>query len=644
MSSVLFLVLVFPLAGAFLLLFPGKMTVRQINFQAISRAVLSLAGAVWIFWQVWGKVPVSAAFKWFSVGKMQFLLSYNLDNTSVTMLVLVSLISLLVQVYSTVYMRHNEHYSHYFAYVGIFTFAMLGLVVAGDWLLLYFFWELVGFSSYLLIGFWGYKRKAAMAARKAFLINRIGDTGLLLGIILLYIHQPVDLQTHPDIFWLNVSGFCMFGGVVAKSAQFPLQTWLPDAMQGPTPASALIHAATMVAAGVFLLTKIFLFFNNEELLLIAFVGAVTALMGAFSALFQTDIKRVLAYSTISQLGFMVLAVGIGMPQLALFHLLTHAFFKACLFLCAGSVIHALHEAQHHTQTHFDTQNMRQMGGLRKKMPVTFSCWAVSGLSLAGVPLFSGFLSKEPILTASWYFVSFAGGWTRLLPGMAFLAAFFTACYVLRQGWLVFGGENLRFEKEFPGISAHVHEVPWRMKLPMLILAAGSVFVWFSFHPLEAEGGWFLEKMTSSPLPPKNVWLTIFSILLFPAAYLTIFLYYRRSFQIPEFIRNLFLYHFYLDIFYKKTFIFLGKKLMQLAVQINVLLDKFSDGLGIITVVFAHIFAWTDTFLVDGMVNFTARTARNLGQLTRSPGNGRIQLYFSILLFTLLTLLVWLAAL
>ncbi len=368
-----------------------------------------------------------------------------LDPLTAIMLVVVSSISLLVQIYSIGYMR-SEEYSRYYAYMSLFTASMLGLVISSNVIQLFVFWELVGLCSYLLIGFWYHRPSAAAAAKKAFIVTRLGDFGFLLAILYLFFNadrfaaEGLDPFVIEDIYravaiggvvtssvamWLAVG---IFSGAVGKSAQFPLHTWLPDAMEGPTPVSALIHAATMVAAGVFLVARFFPVFEASGVAMntVALIGGFTAIFAASMGLVMTDIKRVLAYSTVSQLGYMMLALGVGAYGAAIFHLFTHAFFKALLFLGSGSVSHAT-----------GTFDMRQMGGLRRHMPWTYATFLVGGLSLAGIFPFAGFWSKDEILAHAWgagSAVSQAVFW------MGLAAAFMTAFYVFRALFLTFEGE------------------------------------------------------------------------------------------------------------------------------------------------------------------------------------------------------------
>ena len=320
------------------------------------------------------------------------------------MLLLVNLIALQVHIYSTASMKSDANFKRYFTYLSFFCFSMLALVVADNLFLFYIFWELVGFSSYLLIGFWFDKEKAVQANKKAFIVNRIGDVGLLVAILIIFTqYHTADLtllfgdnalikSTIPfPAFLQHIACAGIFLAVAAKSAQFPLHTWLPDAMEGPTSVSALIHAATMVAAGVFLLGRVYPMFNTAELNILASTGCFTAFMAATIALTQNDLKRILAYSTISQLGFMIMAMGIGAYASSLFHLVTHAFFKCLLFLVAGMVIHQMQHIKDENNLDIDPQNILHMGGLRKKMPLTFIAAVIASLALIGIPLTSGYL-------------------------------------------------------------------------------------------------------------------------------------------------------------------------------------------------------------------------------------------------------------
>jgi NADH-quinone oxidoreductase subunit L len=391
--------------------------------------------------------------------------SFVLDQLSLVMLLIVTGVGLLIHIYSVGYMEHEDGYWRYFAYLNLFLFFMTLLVLAGNALLMFVGWEGVGLASYLLIGFWFQKTSAADAGKKAFVVNRIGDFGFLIG--LFYLLAYFDSLTFSEIAsklatnpgWtggvLTVIALCLLVGAAGKSAQLPLYVWLPDAMEGPTPVSALIHAATMVTAGVYMIARTHFLFDRSPFALsvVAIVGAATALFAATIGLVQNDIKRVLAYSTVSQLGYMFLGCGVAAYSAAIFHLMTHAFFKALLFLAAGSVIHGLG----------GEQDMRNMGGLRKRMPVTYWTMTAAVLAIAGFPFFSAFFSKDAILYAA--FVS--GGMGKVLWFVGLVTAALTAFYMFRLWYLTFWGELRSHE-------AHPHESPWSMTGPLAILAVLSV--------------------------------------------------------------------------------------------------------------------------------------------------------------------------
>jgi NADH-quinone oxidoreductase subunit L len=370
---------------------------------------------------------------WLQVGKLTVDFSLRFDSMSILMLLIVTGVGLAIHLYSVGYMHGDPGFSRYFAFLSLFTFSMLGIVMSGNFFQMFIFWELVGVCSYLLIGFWYERPAAADAAKKAFLTNRVGDFGFFTGIILVWsIAGTMDfngikdqLLRDPELFDTATAlvGFLIFCGAVGKSAQFPLHVWLPDAMEGPTPVSALIHAATMVAAGVYMLSRVFFIFNPFMLHVIAWIGGLTALMAALIAVQQDDIKRILAYSTLSQLGYMVMAVGLADPAAGMFHLATHAAFKALLFLAAGAIIHAMsHE-----------QNIWNMGGLRKRIPLTYRTFLVGTLSLCGVPPFSGFYSKDAILATAWEH-------NKMLFGIGAVVAFLTTFYMFRLVFVVFFGK------------------------------------------------------------------------------------------------------------------------------------------------------------------------------------------------------------
>ncbi len=421
-------------------------------------------------------------FEWIEAGSFRVPINLLIDPLSSVMMLVVTGISALIHVYSIGYMAHDEDKVRFFSYLNLFVFFMLLLVMGGSLPLLFVGWEGVGLCSYLLIGFWYRKDSASAAGLKAFVVNRIGDAGLILGMIFIF-HafgslDLVDIADNagalaPEALWqwgpVTIACLLLFVGATGKSAQIPLHVWLPDAMEGPTPVSALIHAATMVTAGVYLVARLGPLFHQSEtaMLVVAVTGAVTALVAGTIAIVQTDIKRVLAYSTVSQLGYMFLAAGMGAFGVAVFHLYTHAFFKALLFLGSGSVIHAMS----------GEQDMRRMGGLRKKIPWTYGTFLIGTLAIAGIPFLAGFYSKDEILLAV-----FAEGHTFLF-GIALFTALLTAAYMARLLFLTFFGE-FRGGHE---AEHHVHESPWSMLGPLVALAAGSIVAGYALFPA-AEGG------------------------------------------------------------------------------------------------------------------------------------------------------------
>ena len=399
---------------------------------------------------------------WLTIGTLQADFGLKLDALSLMMLLIVTGVGGAIHIYSFGYMHEDRSMARFFAFLSLFTFSMLGIVLANNFLQMFIFWELVGVSSYLLIGFWFEKPSAGDAAKKAFITNRLGDFGFMLGILMVWgLLGSLSFTTLAETMKANpaalgagatVAGLLIFCGAVGKSAQFPLHVWLADAMEGPTPVSALIHAATMVAAGVYMLCRIFFLLNADALNVIAYIGGFTSLLAALIAVQQNDIKRILAYSTLSQLGYMVMAVGLSGQTPAMFHLTTHAFFKALLFLGAGSVIHGLHEEQ----------DIWKMGGLKKHMPVTFWTFIIGTLALSGVPPFSGFYSKDSIFAQALEQKSY------LLFAVAVCVAGLTTFYMFRLFFVAFLGDA-RTEK-----AKHAHESPAVMTLPLVVLSVLAV--------------------------------------------------------------------------------------------------------------------------------------------------------------------------
>ena len=512
MVDALWLIPALPLLAAGM----GALTPRRGRRFAAGVAIAAMAGALVLSCLALRSALAAPSahlfhnFRWFDLGNGVVELGWLLDPLSALMCVMVSLVGLLIFIFSLGYMEADENFARFFCFMSLFAAAMLGVVVANSLLLLFISWELVGLASYLLIGFWFHKPEAAAAAKKAFITTRIGDIGFLLGLVWLYdatgslllydggsgvLEAGVlgNLGTLTLASGLAVStaiSLLIFCGAAGKSGQFPLHVWLPDAMEGPTPVSALIHAATMVAAGVFLIARVFPLVSYDQVLtadpvhaltVVAFIGAITALLGAAIAVAQSDLKRVLAFSTISQLGYMMLALGVGSWVAAIFHLLTHAFFKALLFLAAGSVIHAAHHEQ----------DIRRLGGLGRQMRTTYATFAVGMMALAGVPfLFSGFWSKEAILHA-------ASEWgVSRLPLYAGLAAVvLTAFYMTRLLCEVFWGSPRSPE------AAQAHENRGVITVPLVILAIGSVALGFLGTP---AWPWLQSKLTGEAVPPHSL--------------------------------------------------------------------------------------------------------------------------------------------
>jgi NADH-quinone oxidoreductase subunit L len=459
-----------PLAGALLNLFFGRRLGHKAHWIALPAVGGAFAFAVAAFLRVWrgGEIFAGPVWDWIVAGTFRAPVTFQLDHLSAVMLLVVTGVGFLIHVYSIGYMHQDPDYPRFFTYLNLFVFSMVMLVLAGNFLLLYVFWEAVGLCSYLLIGFWYTRESAARAGKKAFIVNRVGDFGFGLGIMLLWV--SLGTLEYRDVFarapelavgTATLISLLLFLGACGKSAQLPLHTWLPDAMEGPTPVSALIHAATMVTAGVYMVARSHALFERSGVALdvVAWVGAITAVFAATIGLVQTDIKRVLAYSTVSQLGYMFIGVGVGAYTAGVYHLVTHAFFKALLFLGAGSVIHALS----------GEQDLRKMGGLWRKLPQTRDTMIIATIAIAGLPPFSGFFSKDEILAGAWFGHHYA------IFALGLVGAALTAFYMARLVFLTFFGQS-RVDHE---TAHHVHESPAMMTAPLWILAvlAAGAGVW-----------------------------------------------------------------------------------------------------------------------------------------------------------------------
>lgn len=614
------LILLLPLACFVLLGLSGKGAFRK-SAGSIGCTVLLISSvlACYVAYQYFfvnGKIgdayqsviPVKYVWLAFSPG-VSIDMGILLDPVSVMMLVIVTFISLMVHVFSLGYMKGEERFSTYYAFLSLFTFSMLGLVLSSNIFQIYIFWELVGLSSYLLIGFYFDKPAAVAAAKKAFIVTRFADLGFLVGILILSFHagtldfktlmeRLTDLHSLQFVSIMQVSflGVSMltwalvlvFIGGAGKSAMFPLHIWLPDAMEGPTPVSALIHAATMVVAGVYLVARLFPLYSMDEaaLSIVTWVGALSAIIAAVIACTQTDIKRVLAYSTMSQIGYMMLALGVARYggeggagfTAALFHLFTHAFFKSLLFLCAGTIIHFVH-----------SNEMKDMGGLRKMMPVTHMTFLIGCLAIAGIPPFSGFFSKEEILSAAWKS-------NKLIYGLGLVTSAITAYYMFRLYFSIFWNR----ERELHNTQG---EGPASMKIPLVILSAGSLLaglIPFS-HYITSDG-----KALDSPI---SVPFSVAPVLLAAGGILLAYSLYRSQNDRPRKIAaslgglyNTAYKKFYID----ELYLFITKKVI-------------FNGIG-------RPAAWIDKHIIDGTMNAIAAAIAKISLFIKGIQSGKVQHY------------------
>lgn len=543
----LYLILFLPLLGSFISAFfykkIGDKTCQILTSAFIVIAAI-LSSIILLDIIKTGKTYEYPIFNWITSGTLKLHWSIYVDSLTAVMLVVVNSVSALVHIYSIGYMSHDPHKPRFMSYLSLFTFMMLSLITADNFLQLFFGWEGVGLASYLLIGFWFKKESANNASMKAFIVNRVGDLGLLIAMFLIF--KTFGTLTFSEVFtqaaeqskntikifggeFNLITTICvfLFIGAMGKSAQIILHTWLPDAMEGPTPVSALIHAATMVTAGVFLVARCSPLFEYSQyaLNLVAFVGATTAIFAATVAIVQTDIKRIIAYSTCSQLGYMFFAAGMGAYNIAIFHLFTHAFFKALLFLGAGSVIHAFH----------DEQNIEKMGGVWKKIPMTYALMVIGTLALTGFPLLAGFYSKDAIIESAYFSKSLFAGYAFVI---GLTTAFITSVYSWRLIFKTFHGKYnnaMSFDK--------VHESGLVMIIPLIVLAIGAIFSGYVFHEIfigENTKFWgkaiFFLKQTAHGHPP--LWLLILiPTLVISAIPLSFILFLKRKDIVENFINS-----------------------------------------------------------------------------------------------------------
>ncbi len=644
-----------PLVGAIVAGFFGKTVGRRgAHVVTILGVLVALIASVATLWQVVGGARFNATvYEWMVLGTLKMEVGFLIDGLSAMMMVVVTFVSLMVHIYTIGYMEEDPGYQRFFSYISLFTFSMLMLVMSNNFLQLFFGWEAVGLVSYLLIGFWWKKPTAIFANMKAFLVNRVGDFGFILGIGLLVAHAGSLNYTEvfakgpelaklgfPGTDWMliTVACICLFIGAMGKSAQVPLHVWLPDSMEGPTPISALIHAATMVTAGIFMVARMSPLFelSDSALSFVLVIGSITALFMGFLGIIQNDIKRVVAYSTLSQLGYMTVALGVSAYSVGVFHLMTHAFFKALLFLAAGSVIIGMHH----------DQDIRNMGGLRKYMPITWITSLVGSLALIGTPLFSGFYSKDSIIEAVH---------ASSLPGAGFAyfavvaGVFVTAFYSFRMYFLVFHGKERFHHKPFPGEHDHhddhgehhdPHESPWVVTAPLILLALPSVFIGYwtigpmlhgdffkdaifvdaARHPAMAELGQHFHgalAMALHGLMTLPFWLALGGVVV-------AWWFYLRQPSIPAAIKARFQWvytllenKYYMDAFNERV-LAAGARLL---------------GTG--------LWKGGDQALIDGvLINGSARAVGGLAQLTRLFQTGYLYFYALVMLLGVFALMTW----
>ena len=657
-AELAWLIPVLPLAGACITglgLISFNRTVNRLR-KPVAWLLISCVGAAAVLsyavlaQQLAGAGPTEVLFNWASAGNFNLQMGFRVDALGAVMLSLVTTIAVLVMVYSDGYMAHDKGYVRFFTYLALFSSSMLGLVISPNLLEIYVFWELVGMCSYLLVGFWYDRDGAANAAQKAFVVNRVGDFGLLLGILGLFwatgsfgfeeigsrLQEAVAGGSLPNAAAILLC-LLVFMGPMAKSAQFPLHVWLPDAMEGPTPISALIHAATMVAAGVFLVARLQPVYEPFPAVqaTIAVVGTITLVLGASIALTQMDLKKGLAYSTVSQLGYMMLAMGCGAPVAGMFHLVTHAFFKAMLFLGSGSVIHAMEEVVGHEPVL--AQDMRLMGGLRKYMPITSTTFLIGCVAIAGIPPLAGFWSKDEILGVA--FGSFPLLWVA-----GFITAGMTAFYMFRLYFLTFEGEFRGGDKalqaqllaaagkppgdgEGHGHSSHPHESGWQMAMPLAVLAVPSVLVGLLGTPWNSRFGNLLDPQEAAevaehfswseflPLAGASVAISVAGISVAVLAYALHKLDLATAVAARFPALNAFLANkWYLDAINDKLFVQGSRKLAKSVLEV-------------------------DSKVVDGVVNLTGLVTLGSGEGLKYFETGRAQFYALIVFGGVIALVV-----
>jgi NADH-quinone oxidoreductase subunit L len=618
----IWLVPLLPLAGAVLMFLAGRRLPKAgVDIICVGSILLSFLLSAAAALENGAASKEIVLYQWLPLISADW--GYLLDPLSSVMILVVTGVGLLIHVYATGYMAHEGGYYRFFGYLNLFVFFMLILVLANNYAVLFVGWEGVGLCSYLLIGFYFHKKSAGDAGKKAFIVNRVGDWGFLIGMLMVWslfgslqftqvIPEAQRLAPQEGFGLLTVATLCLFIGATGKSAQFPLHVWLPDAMEGPTPVSALIHAATMVTAGVYMVARSSALFQLTPITLeiVAAIGAFTAILAGSIAVVQNDIKRVLAYSTVSQLGFMFMALGVGAYWVAIFHLVTHAFFKALLFLGSGSVIHGLH----------GEQDMRNMGGLKKYMPVTHATMLVGALAIAGVPGLAGFFSKEEILTSA--FLS-----AKSVYAVGLVTALMTAFYMFRLMRMTFYGEA-RFDSRH----LHPHESPWSMAGPLVLLAAGSVLVgWLNAGIVGIHAFSHYLAPVFPHAEAHHLDSVVFAGLLgaaLAAAAIGIFVALKTSFEIKGALHRVLVNKWYVDEVYDFLFVNgLSKKGgLLLGVFDSNVVDGGVNGTAWLTRLNSRAAIFWDTWVIDGFVRLSSFAVWLAGYPTRLLQTGYVQTY------------------
>jgi len=649
-----YLIPLFPLLGVLLngLLGIKYFSKKTIHSIAVGAAALSFLFSVLSFFALLGSgqtVFLKKLFTWVPANwvnladkihgaPFQIDFAFRFDSLTALMCLVVTGVGLLIHIYSIGYMSHDKSYARFFTYLNLFTFAMLILVLGANLAVMFIGWEGVGLCSYLLIGFWFTKDSAANAGKKAFITNRVGDFGFILGIgLLVFFLGTVDFADIGNAInqgllskeTATLIALLMFVGATGKSAQIPLYTWLPDAMEGPTPVSALIHAATMVTAGVYMVARlnVLFSFSGTALLVVALVGGLTAVYSATIALVQNDIKRVLAYSTISQIGYMFLGLGVGAYAAGVFHLMTHAFFKSLLFLSAGSVIHALS----------GEQDMRRMGGLRHRIPWTYRVFLIGAIAIAGVPGFSGFFSKDEILASAFAWGTHSGNYIPWVLGV--LGAGMTAFYMFRLIFMTFFGK----ERMKEDVSHHIHESPAAMLTPLKILAGLSIIGGFVGVPAILGGNNWIGKFLGTTVGHHELGLSHgleFGLMALSVGvglagiFLSYWIYVHKSGEpaawiVEKFrsIHRILVNKYFVDDFYNEVIVAGVMKLGKFLGRFDLgVIDGVVNGAAFMTRLVSRLSIWVDTYLVDGAVNGTAAVGRGLSLGLRRVQTGYLSNY------------------